>query len=127
MIDDVLHDMPEEYRDRFEAVHGEEPVPISELQQGLAHYVRTVEQLAAITTRVDLRTARALAATAEALLRVRWRDEPSRRLAQAAARYFVLEEDDDEITGVLSFDDDRAVLNAVCRALDRADLVVRDP
>ena len=53
-------------------------------------------------------------------------DEGARRLVQAAVRYFALDSDaDGDFASRDGLDDDVVVMNAVCRALGREDLVIR--
>ena len=121
----ALDDMPVEYRDRFAALLLDRAAVAPAVLEGeLAEYMSAVRQLAALT-HLDLGAAERIGETLRALIRAPGAgDAGARRLVQAAVRYFVREDEDDEITGVLAFDDDVQVLNAVCRALGRADLVI---
>jgi uncharacterized membrane protein YkvA (DUF1232 family) len=54
--------------------------------------------------------------------------ETTRRLVQAAVRYFVIEDDaDGDLDSILGLDDDAEVMNAVLRRLGYADWVVQIP
>lgn len=125
MNNDVLHDIPVEYRDRFHALYSAPLVDLSLLRRDVDAYLATVRQVGRMVKLLDMGAAEKLATVSIALIdHVEGGAEEPRRLVQAAVRYFVLEEEDDEITGVLGFDDDTQVLNAVSRALGRSDLVV---
>lgn len=126
MTEEALRDIPVEYRDRFADLLGEPRLAFEALREDLTTYLETIHQVGLMVKLLDLGVARSLADTALALLDYARRhdDEELRTLVQAAVRYFILEEEDEEITGVLGFDDDRQVINAVCRAVGRTDLVV---
>jgi hypothetical protein len=54
--------------------------------------------------------------------------EPTRRLVQAAVRYFVIEDDaDSDLDSILGLDDDAEVVNAVLRHLGYQDWIVNIP
>lgn len=127
MTDDVLHDIPEEYRERFVELLEEPALDPIGLRRDVTVYVHTVKQIGLMVKLLDLTVADRLAASATALLDhldATPADDELRRVVQAAVRYFVVEEEDEEITGVLGFDDDLQVLNAVSRAAGREDLIV---
>ena len=125
VLESTLEDMPVEYRDRFAELLGRPSVGLKALSAELAEYVGAVQQLKALSANIDLVTAERIVAALDTLLRDhdRYGDE-ARRLVQAAVEYFVREDDDDEITGVLGFDDDIQVINAVIRAVGRPDLLL---
>jgi hypothetical protein len=124
-FEQALEDMPAEYRDRFEVLLGRPAVEVAALQAELAEYVTAVQQLEALSATIDLATAERIVAALDALLREHDRyGTEAGRLVQAAVEYFVREEDDEEITGVLGFDDDIQVINAVLRAVGRPDLLL---
>ena len=123
LVQEVLDDIPIEYRERFEAVsagplgtHGDALIAIK-------RYVSMVRQVAPMVTALDPELADQLGRVCTELVG-RFDSGEQGELALAATRYFVEEDDDDEITGVLGFDDDVQVLNAVCRVLGASDLVV---
>ena len=125
-LSDVLHDIPEEYRERFVDLLDHTTLPVERVVADVEQYLATVEAVARMAVAFDADQARRLANTALALL-ADLDDEShprSRALVQAAAHYFVHEDEDEEVTGVLGFDDDTQVLNAVCRGLGRPDLVI---
>lgn len=126
-IEDVLDDIPEEYRDRFNGLLSEPTIPIDKMKAYVVQYLATVKQVGLMVKLLDMGQAEALATTALTLLDSIEPTHPAsvKLLVQAAVSYFVFEEEDDEITGVLGFDDDVHVLNAVSRALGRDDLIVR--
>lgn len=120
----VLDDMPIEYRDRFAELLGRTSVPARKLVGDLDEYMAAVRRLAALT-HLDLAPVQRLCEVLRAHLAAHEALDPDRRgLVQAAVEYFVTEDDDDEVTGVLAFDDDVQVVNAVSRALARPDLVI---
>lgn len=125
-LEGVLDDIPEEYRDRYEALLGEAPVSAAEMRAEIERYLKTVRVVAPMVGFLDLDDAERLSETTLALVGLLRPDlDPLiHRLVQAAVHYFVHEEDDEEITGVLGFDDDIQVVNAVSRALGRHDLVL---
>jgi len=129
LVEEALHDIPPEYRERVGQLLGESLVPRSELRGEVLGYITTVEQVSQMVQMLDSATALRLSEVVMALLDHVTDDasEPSRRLVQLAAHYLVREDDDEEVTGVLGFDDDIQVINAVCRAVGRADLVTPLP
>ena len=125
-IDDVLSDIPIEYRDRFGELVRRPTIPADELREQVERYLGTVRQVGKMVKLLDMDQAEALAEACLALLDHVHPDgaDTAKMLVQGAVSYFVIEEDDEEITGVLGFDDDAQVLNAACRALGRDDLVL---
>lgn len=78
----------------------------------------------------DPQLARSLAEASLKLLGTLNDDTPdqTRRMVQAAVRYFVIEEDaDSDLGSILGLDDDAEVLNAVLRRLGYHDWVVSIP
>ncbi|MCB9685881.1 MAG: hypothetical protein H6735_12640 [Alphaproteobacteria bacterium] len=128
LLDQILDDIPVEYRDRYEALHARAGVEVQALRPHLDEYLATLGQVAAVARGMDFSVAERLA---NALLNlvdaVGAAEEAPRRAVHAAVIYFVQEDDDEEITGVLGFDDDVQVVNAVARAVGRPDLVVALP
>lgn len=79
---------------------------------------------------VDLDLAMKLIGCAEALLDLQNSSTPkqTQRVIQVAVRYLIMEEDAvSDMTSVVGFDDDAAVLNAVVRWLGHDELVVPIP
>jgi len=124
MIDDVLHDIPIEYRQKFQGFVNEPELSIDSLRRQMQQYLETVRLLAPIVKAFNLDTMEKLGTSGLALLDAA-QGEDQRRLAQAVVRYLVEEEVDDEITGVLGLDDDIQIANAVVRSFGRLDLLVR--
>lgn len=122
----VLDDIPEEYRDRYEALLREAPVPAAAQRAEIERYLATVRVVAPMVGFLDLDDAERLAEATLTLVGLLRPDSAPEvhAVVQAAVHYFVHEEDDEEITGVLGFDDDIQVVNAVSRALGRHDLVM---
>jgi AcrR family transcriptional regulator len=124
VIQAALRDIPIEYRDRFRDLLGQPAEPADRLADEVRQYVATVRQVGARVRVLDLSVAERIADVSITLLETPDLSEDAALLVNTAVRYFVREEDDEEITGVLGFDDDVQVLNAVCRALRRDDLVI---
>jgi len=127
VTDDALHDIPPEYRDRAAALLKHDLEDLTALRGELDEYMQTVKQVSVMVEMLDVDTALKLAGVVLALLDAEGLDDEKRRLVQMAAHYLVREEDDEEVTGVLGFDDDIQVLNAVSRVVGREDLVVPLP
>ena len=123
LLGDVLDEIPIEYRERFEAIATGPLGSVDHVLIEIKRYVATVHQIAPMVRSLDPVLADRLAVSCSALLERHGEGEEG-TLALAAATYFVEEEDDDEITGVLGFDDDAQVVNAVCRVLGHVDLIV---
>lgn len=123
MIDEVLRDIPIEYREKFELFLAEPPIADDVLVHQMNQYLETVRLLAPIVKGFNLETMERLGTGGLELLKIA-AGEDQRRLAQAAVRYLVEEEEDDEVTGVLGLDDDVQIANAVIRAFGRLDLLV---
>jgi len=131
-VDEALHDIPPEYRERARELLAAQAVPNDELRVEVERYRATVEQVSRIVPMLDGEMALRLAGVITSLLdHLADMDDSEvsdhRGLVQMAARYLILEDDDEEVTGVLGFDDDIQVINAVCRAVGRDDLVTPLP
>ena len=122
----ALRDIPREYVPRFEALTDEPWRGEDALGVLLQQYEATVRAVAPFVEFLDLDDVERLLTACRALLTVTATrpDASVRRLVQAAVLYLVLEEDDEEITGVLGLDDDAQVVNAACRSLGHDDWVV---
>jgi len=127
LIDEALRDVPPEYRERARELLAEPLVELDALRDEVRAYVRTVEQVSKVVQMLDSATALRLSEVVLALTDGTLDTEPARRLVQLAGHYLVREDDDEEVTGVLGFDDDVQVVNAVCRALGRDELVTPLP
>lgn len=121
-IDDCLATLAEEWRERFAALLAAESGTRPALHAEIDRYLAVLRRLGAALPNLDVAPGERLAARFHALLDTPG-DAEVERLVCGAARYFVTEADDDEVTGVLAFDDDTAVLAAVCRTLGRPDLL----
>ncbi|MEZ4319559.1 MAG: hypothetical protein R3F61_18735 [Myxococcota bacterium] len=123
LLDALWDEVPIEYRERFEALlKGPQSAP-SVLRSELDAYVVTVRKVAGWVTSLDPDVADRIAATCTSLLD-RFEGGPHARMVSATTTFFLEEDEDDEITGVLGFDDDIQVVNAVCRVLGADDLLV---
>jgi len=125
-IDDVLYDIPVEYRDRYNELLQRPPISVEKLREYVKKYISTVKQVGLMVKLLDMEQADTLAQTALVLLDSIEPGHPAstKLIITAAVSYFVFEEEDEEITGVLGFDDDVQVFNAVSRALGRTDLII---
>ena len=125
-VDVVLHDIPVEYRERFELLLQTTLVGAESLRQQVQAYITTVRKVGPLVALIDVDEAEALAAASLVLIAAAdsHPSDQANALVQAAVLYFILEEDDEEVTGVLGFDDDIQVMNAVSRGMARPDLVI---
>lgn len=122
----VIDEMPLEYRERYADV-AQGPLPtVDEVRDQLETYVRMVRAVSALVTALDPDLADKIATTCMRMLE-RYGDSDESDLVVAMTAYFIEEDEDHEITGVLGFDDDVQVVNAVCRALDATDLIIAPP
>lgn len=122
-LDRLLH--PKE-QDRFRALcTTTELADLPGLRLRVITYLATVENVSPSRPGlVDVDTARRVAGVLSAIL-----DDPNelsaegRALVRGAVEYFVLDEDDlNDLTDLIGFDDDARVLNSVVRAINRNDL-----
>ena len=122
----ALRDMPREYVPRFKALLEESWRGEDALRALLQQYEATVRAVAPFVEFLNLDDVQRLLTACRALLTVTATrpDASVRQLVQAAVLYLVLEEDDEEITGVLGLDDDAQVVNAACRSLGHDEWVV---
>ena len=107
--------IPHKAKPLWDKLLAEDLAPIHELFSEVAVYRKAIEQ-ARRNDNVDHTVAIALADVSLKLLQTITPKTPetSRRLIQAAVRYFVLEDDiDGDMDSVLGFDDDAEVMNAV--------------
>jgi hypothetical protein len=126
-----LEGIPAAARELWVQLCGEELRPVHELFRE----VRAYQQALAKRSHwhdddFDPQLARGLADASLKLLGTLNEDtpEPTRRLVQAAVRYFVIEDDaDSDLDSILGLDDDAEVLNAVLRRLGYQDWIVPIP
>ena len=119
----VLAEVPLEYRERFAHVAEGELESVAALRESIRAYQGMVRKVAAWVTALDPDVADTIAASCLGLLD-RFGSGPHARIVVAASTYFIEEDEDDEVTGVLGFDDDIQVVNAVCRVLEAPELLV---
>jgi RimJ/RimL family protein N-acetyltransferase len=98
---------------------------MDEVRQEVRQYVASIEQAAENNPYIDDILARDIARVLGGLMDAVTEDTPelARRQIQAAARYFVTEEDGDSDLAIGGLDEDAAVANAVADHLGRDDLV----
>jgi hypothetical protein len=110
---------------------GEELKPVHELFKEVRAYQLAIQQRSQWNDAdVDPTLANALSEASLRLLGTLSETSPesTRRLVQAAVRYFVIEEDaDSDLDSILGLDDDAEVLNAVLRKLGHDSWVVDVP
>lgn len=104
----------------------EEPLrDVQTLLSEVDDYVAMLERTGALNPEVDVDIGREVGRVCRGLLEAvnERTPESARRQVQAAARYFVTEDDGDSDLVIGGLDEDAAVANAVARHLGRADLV----
>ena len=123
----ALDQIPDEYLERFrnllkQPLRGTQP-----LRRALKKYDATVRSVAPFVDFLDVDEATQLLQASDALLDAAEAssEEELHQLVQAAVLYLILEDEDEEITGVLGLDDDAQVLNAVARTLGMPQHIVQ--
>ncbi len=102
------------------------PIAATLLRQDLQAHLEAVHAASKINAHLDPHLAARLVEVCGALLDEAERQgtDDARRLAQAAVRYFVEDEDGEhDLDSVVGMVDDAEVCNAIARALGRGDLV----
>ena len=118
--------IPADARDLVTSLLAEELRPVDALRSELDAHLDAIKAAQASNEYVDVSLALRLTDVSRALLdEAEAKDtDDARRLAQAAVRYFILDEDgENDLTSVHGLVDDAEVCNAVARALGRGDLV----
>jgi hypothetical protein len=117
--------IPKLARRVFERLLGEPLRDPEDLRREVVLYVNMLASAAADDPSVDHQLGRDIARTCEGLLMAIGDGTPehARRQIQAAALYFVTEEDGDSDMAIGGLDEDAAVANAVALHLGRSDLV----
>lgn len=116
--------IPHESQALFDRLHDAPLVALEQLRAELKAYASHLEATGAANELLDATLARAIVHCCEGLLEMSEdADEPTRRLVQAAVRYFVIEEDvEPDRDSLWGLDDDAVVCGAVASFLDREDL-----
>ena len=126
-----LEGIPQAARPLWTKLVQEDLRPVHELFNDVRGYQQTLAQRAEWRDDdVDPALANGLAESSLRLLSTLDDGTPerTRRMIQAAVRYFVIEEDaDNDVGSILGLDDDAEVLNAVLRALGYERWVVETP
>ncbi len=125
MTDDTtlanLEGIPDAAKDLWGQLIAEELRPVHELFKDVRDYQHALAKRSQWTDDdVDPALARGLAEASLRLLGTLSDDSPetTRRLIQAAVRYFIIEDDaDSDLDSILGLDDDAEVVNAVLRHL----------
>jgi hypothetical protein len=125
--------IPHESQALFDRLYDAPLVPAAELRAELRAYATRMSTTAAANELLDATLCEAITRCCEGLLDMldpldqhdqRRADEATRRLVQAAVRYFVVEEDVEPDRETLwGLDDDAVVCGAVAHHLGREDLV----
>jgi hypothetical protein len=116
-----LQGIPDVARPLWRKLVAEQPVPVHQLFGEVQAYEQTLDQRADWDeSKVDGTLAMDLVRASNRLLGTLTSSSPesTRRLIQAAVRYFLIDEDADaDLDSILGLDDDAEVLNAVLRHL----------
>ncbi len=122
-----LPGIPPEAQPLFDAHYDAPLVSAEVLREELAAYARHIAERTSADDVIDASVGEALARSCQALIDLTETDDRlgTRRLVQAAVRYFIDEDDvEPDRDSLFGLDDDAAVCNAVARHLGREDLVV---
>lgn len=126
-----LEGIPAAARPLWRKLVAEEPVPVHRLFDEVKRYEKTLDERADWDeSKVDATLARDLVQACHRLLGTLSSASPdsTRRLIQAAVRYFLIDEDADaDLDSILGLDDDAEVVNAVLRHLGHGDWLVAIP
>jgi len=133
MTDDTtladLEGIPDAAKDLWSKLVAEDLRPVHELFKEVRDYQHALAKRSQWNDDdVDPALARGLAEASLRLLGTLSDDtpEPTRRLIQAAVRYFVIEDDaDSDLDSILGLDDDAEVVNAVLRHLGHPNWLVQ--
>jgi uncharacterized membrane protein YkvA (DUF1232 family) len=117
--------IPHESQALFDRLHDAPLVPVAELRAELKEYAARLATTTAANKLLDATLAESITQCCEGLLDMleQEADEATRRLVQAAVRYFVVEEDvEPDRDSLWGLDDDAVVCGAVAYHLGRDDL-----
>jgi len=117
--------IPHESQALFDRLHDAPLVPVATLRAELRTYTDRIGTTTAANELLDNTLAEAITRCCEGLLDLAEgdADEATRRLVQAAVRYFVVEEDvEPDRESLWGLDDDAVVCGAVAHYLGREDL-----
>ncbi|MCH9686985.1 MAG: hypothetical protein K0V04_36455 [Deltaproteobacteria bacterium] len=119
--------IPPEAQALFDELHDAPAKPLADLRAELAEYTAKIAAKEPRNEMLDASVGKGLSQACSAMLDMveAGADEATRRLVQAAVRYFVVEDDvEPDLDSLWGLDDDAAVCNAIARHLGRDDLVV---
>ena len=126
-----LDGIPDASKELWTKLVNEDLKPVHELFKEVRGYQQTIQQRSQWRDAdVDPTLANSLSQVSLRLLGTLSENSPeaTRRLVQAAVRYFVIEEDaDSDLNSILGLDDDAEVINAVLKKLGLDDWVVEVP
>lgn len=120
----AIPDIPPDSHALFDQLHDAPLASVDELRKELREYIARIGWATKDNELLDMTQAEAIARCCEGLLELaEGADEATRRLVQAAVRYFVAEEDvEPDRESMWGLDDDAAVCSAVAVHLGRKDL-----
>ena len=125
-----LEGIPGAARELWQRLVVEPLIPVHKLFAEVRAYQQTIAKRAREDEDIDPKLGQALCEASIRLLGTLKDDtpEPTRRMVQAAVRYFVIEDDaDSDLGSILGLDDDAEVLNAVLERLGYKDWLVKIP
>lgn len=126
-----LEGIPNASKDLWRKLVSEELRPVHELFKEVRSYQHAISQRSTVQdAEVDPTLAKALAEASLRLLGTLNESSPenTRRLVQAAVRYFIIEDDaDSDLDSILGLDDDAEVMNAVLKKLGHDKWIVEVP
>jgi uncharacterized membrane protein YkvA (DUF1232 family) len=126
-----LAGVPDAARELWTKLVAEQLRPVHELFKEVKDYQQAIAQRSSMQdAEVDPTLARELVSTSLRLLGTLNDETPesTRRLIQAAVRYFIIEEDaDSDLDSILGLDDDAEVMNAVLKVLGHDRWIVDIP
>lgn len=117
----LLRAIPDEAEALLRELLAEPPAPVDELLALTRAHLAVIAEAARRFEFIPLGMARELAEVSARLIGLfDGFDEEERRLAQAAIRYFIVDDDaDSDTSSITGLDDDAAVMNAVLEALGK--------
>ncbi len=125
-----LEGIPGAARELWKKLVAEPLIPVHQLFADVRAYQQTIAKRARDDDDIDPKLGKALVDASLRLLGTLKEETPesTRRLVQAAVRYFVIEDDaDSDLGSILGLDDDAEVINAVLTRLGHEDWLVAVP
>ncbi len=125
-----LEGIPSAARELWAKLVREPLIPVHQLFAEVRSYQQTIAKRARDDEDIDPKLGKALVDASMRLLGTLKEETPetTRRLVQAAVRYFVIEDDaDSDLDSILGLDDDAEVINAVLAKLGHKEWLVQVP